>query len=124
MAAKKAHAEQDGFMAKYRHARIGPRKVRYVLDVIRGLAVNDALAQLKHIHKRAAPMIAKVIKSAMANAQQEGNVDADDLVVAETFADPGPVLKRWSPRAMGRVYGIRRRTSHISVILRKHEEKA
>ncbi|HAK94783.1 MAG TPA: 50S ribosomal protein L22 [Planctomycetes bacterium] len=121
MAAKKT---DDGFTAKHRLARIGPRKVRCVMDVIRGLPVNDALAQLKHIHKRAAPMIAKVIKSAMANAQQEGNVDADDLVVAETYADPGPVLKRWSPRAMGRVYGIRRRTSHISVVLRKHEEKA
>ncbi|HNR98997.1 MAG TPA: 50S ribosomal protein L22 [Planctomycetota bacterium] len=121
MAAKKT---DEGFTAMHRLARIGPRKVRGVLDLIRGLPVNDALAQLKHIHKRAAPMVAKVIKSAMANAQQEGNVDADDLVVAETYADPGPVLKRWSPRAMGRVYGIRRRTSHISVVLRRDEEKA
>jgi large subunit ribosomal protein L22 len=69
-------------------------------------------------------MVAKVIRSAMANAQQEGSVNVDNLLVAEAYCDEGPTLKRWRPRAMGRVYPVMKRTSHISVVLRESQEKA
>ena len=103
---------------------ISARKVRLVIDAVRGLPVNDALIQLRHIHRRASPMIEKVIRSAMANAQQEGNIDVDRLHVAEAYCNEGPTLKRWRPRAMGRVYSIMKRTSHICVILRESQESA
>ncbi len=111
-----------GYRAVHRFARISARKVRCVIDTVRGLPVNDALVALRHMSRRASPMIAKVIKSAMANAQQKGTVDVDKLRVAEAYCNEGPSLKRWSPRAQGRVYSIKRRTSHIAVVLREAEE--
>ena len=116
-----AKKEERTFRASHRFARISPRKVRLVIDLIRGLPVNDALLQLEHINRRASPMIAKVIRSAMANAQQAGTVDLNRLRVAEAWCDEGPTLKRWRPRAMGRVYPILKRTSHINVVLREEE---
>ena len=113
----------DGFKATHRYARISARKVRLVIDAVRGLPVNDALVQLRHIRRRASPMVAKVIRSAMANAQQEGTVEVDNLRLAEAYCDEGPTLKRWRPRAMGRVYHVLKRTCHISVILREHQEQ-
>lgn len=68
-------------------------------------------------------MVAKVLRSAMANAQQAGNVAVDKLVVSEAYCDEGPTLKRWRPRAMGRAYPIKKRTTHISVVLRENEEQ-
>ena len=119
-----ATKKNGGFKATHRYARISARKARLVIDTVRGLPVNDALVQLRHISRRASPMVEKVIRSAMANAQQEGNVDVDSLVVAEAYCDEGPTLKRWRPRAQGRVYSIMKRTSHISVVLRESQESA
>jgi large subunit ribosomal protein L22 len=115
---------KSGYRASHRYARISPRKVRFVIDAVRGLPVNDALVALRHMGRRACPMVAKCIKSAMANAQQGGVSDVDGLRVAEVFCNEGPTLKRWSPRAQGRIYQILKRTSHIHVILRAGEESA
>ena len=118
-----AKNKDDGFKAMHRYARISARKVRLVIDAVRGLPVNDALVKLRHISRRASPMIAKVIRSAMANAQQAGNVDLDRLHVAEAYCNEGPTLKRWRPRARGMAYPILKRTSHITVVLREIQEK-
>jgi large subunit ribosomal protein L22 len=119
-----AKQKKGDYRAQHRYARISPRKVRFVIDAVRGLPVNDALSQLRFIQRRASPMIEKVIRSAMANAQQAGEVDLDKLCVSEAYCDEGPTLKRWRPRAMGRVYQILKRTSHISVVLRERKEEA
>ncbi len=97
------------------------------MDLVRGHGVNEALNTLRFVHRRAAPMIAKVIKSALANAGQDLDVDVNRLFVADARADDGPLLGgryRWRPRAMGRVYPIRKRTSHLSIILAEGEEAA
>lgn len=119
-----AKTKESGFRAVHRYARISASKVRLVIDAVRGLGVNDALARLRHIRRRPSRMVEKVIRSAMANAQQEGSVNVDKLLVAEAYCNEGPKLKRWSPRAMGRAYPILKRMSHISVVLKESEEKA
>lgn len=111
------------FRSSYRYARISARKVRPLIDLVRGRRVNEALQLLRFVHRRARPMIEKVIKSAVANATQVGGVEVDDLVVAEAYCDEGPTLKRWRPRAMGRAYPILKRTSHISVMLRERKRE-
>lgn len=107
-------------VAKY--VRISPRKARIVLDLIRGKNVQEALAILKYTPKAAAPVIEKVVKSAAANAEHNYNLDGDDLFVAETFANEGPTLKRFRPRAQGRASRINKRTSHITVVLKEKKE--
>jgi large subunit ribosomal protein L22 len=119
-----AKQSKGNYRAQHRYARISARKVRFVIDAVRGLPVNDALVQLRFIRRRASPMVEKVIRSAMANAQQAGEVDLDKLRVAEVYCDEGPTLKRWRPRAMGRVYSILKRTSHISVVLQESGEES
>jgi large subunit ribosomal protein L22 len=100
--------------------RIAPRKVRIVLDLIRNKPVAEALDILEFTNKRAAPRLMKLIESAMANidVSEEFDWDFDDLVVAEAFADEGPTLRRFKPRAMGRATRINKRTSHITLELR------
>ena len=105
------------FRASHRHARISARKARPVADLVRGRPVNGALEELMACHRRASPMLTKVIRSAMANAGQDLDVDVNRLVVSDVRVDDGPTLKRWRPRAQGRVYPILKRSSHISVIL-------
>ena len=115
------------FRAKYKFARITARKARPVMDLVRGKGVNEALTTLQFVHRRAAPMISKIIRSALANAGQDLDVDVNHLVVSDARVDDGPLLGgryRWRPRAMGRVYPIRKRTSHISVILEEVEAPA
>ena len=107
-------------IAKY--IRISPRKVRQVIDLIRGKRVRDALAILKFTPKRASTAIEKVIKSAAANAENNLEMNKDDLFVAEAFVDQGPSLRRYNPRAMGRADLIKRRTSHVTVVVREKEE--
>jgi large subunit ribosomal protein L22 len=102
-------------VAKY--VRISPQKARLVVDLIRGKKVEDADTKLGFTDKRAARIVRKVLKSAMANAAQNPNIDEDVLYVREIFVDQGPVLKRWRARAQGRAASIRKRTSHITVIL-------
>jgi len=108
------------FHAVHRWARIAPRKARLVADVVRGLAVNDAIAVLEQSPKRAARLVRKVLRSAMANASQHVEVDLNALVVRESRVDAGPLLggrARWQPRAQGRACPIHKRTSHIHIRL-------
>jgi large subunit ribosomal protein L22 len=104
-------------IAKARHVRIAPRKVRLVMDMVRGKPVDEALQTLTLVRKAASPVIAKVIRSAMANAENNHEMDAEGLIVTRAFVDEGPTLKRFMPRAMGRATAIRKRTSHITVVL-------
>ncbi len=107
-------------VAKY--IRISPRKVRDVVDLIRGKKVGEALAILKFTPKRASTAVVKVVKSAAANAEHNLEMSKDDLFIAEAYVDQGPTLKRFSPRAMGRADLMKRRTSHITVVVREKEE--
>lgn len=107
----------DRIRAKARFLRIAPRKVRDVVDLVRGKSVEEALRVLAFSPRGAAPVLAKVIRSAMANAEESGKYDVDNLVVAASWVDEGPTLKRWRPRAMGRATSIHKRTSHLTVEL-------
>jgi large subunit ribosomal protein L22 len=102
-------------VAKY--IRISPRKVRIVAKNIKGLTVENALSQLTYTPKKAATILQKVLNSALANAEQNSQIDVDTLYVKNIYVDEGPVAKRWRPRAMGRATRIRKRTSHVTVIL-------
>ncbi len=104
--------------ATARNVRISPRKARLVVDAIRGLSVPMALARLSNLPHKGARDVIKVLKSALANAdQQNSSVDVDSLQVVLAYVDEGPTLKRFRPRAMGRAYPIRKRTSHITVVV-------
>jgi large subunit ribosomal protein L22 len=105
-----------------RHVSMSPRKVRLVVDQIRGKSINEAYATLQFSKKAAAEPVGKTLRSAVANAQyraeDEGeHLDVDDLFVERIFVDEGPTLKRWRARAMGRAGRIRKRTSHITVVV-------
>ncbi|MBO8165274.1 MAG: 50S ribosomal protein L22 [Brevibacillus sp.] len=100
-----------------RYIRIAPRKVRLVVDLIRGKEVGEALAILKHTPKAASPVVEKLLKSAIANAEHNYEMDPNNLVVSKVYVDQGPTLKRFRPRAMGRASRINKRTSHITVVL-------
>jgi large subunit ribosomal protein L22 len=109
-----------------RHVRMSARKVRLVVDQIRGQSVNDAYAILQFSKKAAATPVGKTLRSAVANAQykaqEEGEVvDLDDMFVSEAFVDEGPTLKRWRAAAMGRATPIRKRSSHITVVVDSKE---
>jgi large subunit ribosomal protein L22 len=102
--------------AEARYMRISPQKARLVIDLIRGLKVDHALNVLRAANKRIAPDIEKLLKSAVANAENRSNdVDVDKLVVAEAYVNEGPRQKRVRPAPMGRAYRYQRRTSHIVV---------
>jgi large subunit ribosomal protein L22 len=100
-----------------RHIRMSPQKVRLVLDVVRGKPVNEALSILEFLPKRAAGPVSKAVKSAAANAENNFNMDPDDLIITKVQADEGRTLKRWRPRARGRVNQILKRSSHITVVV-------
>ena len=108
-------------IAKMRYIRISPRKVQIVLDLIRNKPVDIALATLDLTPKAASPIVAKLVKSAAANAENNFSMNKDDLYVAECFVTPGPIMKRIMPRAQGRAYRILKRTSHITVVLKEKE---
>jgi large subunit ribosomal protein L22 len=101
------------------HIRISPRKVRMVVDTVRGKSVSQALSILGFTRKKAALPVQKLLKSAVANAaENDGISDVDTLVIDRIMVDEGPTLKRFMPRARGRATPIRKRTSHIRIILR------
>lgn len=102
-----------------RNARIAPRKVRIVADLIRNKPIAEAMDILQFTQKRAAPMLRKLIDSAMYNIEESAQLewDIDDLVVAQAYVDEGPTLRRFQPRAQGRATRINKRTSHITVVL-------
>lgn len=108
------------FRASHRYAKTTARKARLVADLIRGLPVNAALRALDRSDKRAAVLLGKVVRSAVANAEQDGNIDPNKLVVLEARVDEGPLLGgfvRWKAGSRGRSMPIRKRTSHIHVLL-------
>ena len=104
-----------------RNARIAPRKVQIVLDLIRGKDYDAALATVKHTPKAASEYLEKLLKSAAANAENNHNMDKNNLYVAECFVCPGPIMKRIMPRAQGRAFRILKRTSHVTVVLKEKE---
>ena len=108
--------------AKATYVRISPRKVQIVLDLIRNQNAEKAMAILKYTPKAACEPVAKVLKSAMANAENNMNMDVSRLYVAYAHVAPGPILKRIQPRAQGRAYRINKRTSHITLVLREIED--
>jgi large subunit ribosomal protein L22 len=111
-------------VAVVKYVRISPRKCRFVVDAIRGKTVADALAILQFVPNSAAKTVAKLVKSAAANAENNHRMDPDKLEVMHVHVDEGPTLKRISPRAMGRAYRIMKRTSHIIVGLAEGEQES
>ena len=108
----------SGPHASLRFLRVAPRKVRLVADEVRGRKVGDALAMLKYTPQAAAEPLAKLLRSAVANAEQKGGrVDVDALFVKTLTVDQGPKMRRFMPRAMGRAYRIEKKTSHVYVEL-------
>ena len=105
--------------ATLRYIRISPRKVSIVCDQIRGKSVKDAEAILALIPKAASDPLAKLVHAAAANAENNHGMDPEKLYVAETYATPGPIIKRFMPRAKGRAYGIKKRTSHVTVVVKE-----
>jgi large subunit ribosomal protein L22 len=105
-----------------RNARVSPQKARLVADLVRGLDVDQAMEVLTFTRKKSAGMIKKLVESAVANAENNGEqsgdrIDVDNLYIKTIYVDGGPVLKRWRPRAMGRATRVLKRTSHITVEL-------
>ena len=109
--------------ATLKYARISARKVKIVADLIRGKKVSEALAIVKFAPKASAEIIEKLLKSAIANAENNHFMKSEDLYVAEIFANQGPTLKRIRPAAKGSAVRIRKRTSHITLVLREAKEE-
>jgi large subunit ribosomal protein L22 len=109
--------ERPGTRAVLRHSRVAPNKVREVLDLIRNRPVQEAEAILRFSERDAATVVGKVLHSAIANAENNEDQEAEELYVSACFADEGTTVKRWRPRARGRATRIRKRTSHITVIV-------
>lgn len=107
--------------AKLRHLRIAPRKVRLVADLIRGKGVEEALEILQFTEKKSSEPLAKLVKSAVANADEKPGVNVDKLFISKITVDGGPTIKRFRPRAMGRATPILKRTSHIFVGLEQQD---
>jgi large subunit ribosomal protein L22 len=108
MAEAKAHA---------RYVRIAPRKARLVVDLIRGKSVGEAIAILRHTPKAASPIVEKLLNSAIANAEHNYQMNVERLYISQAYVNEGPTLKRYRPRAQGRAFPIRKRTSHITLVV-------
>ena len=109
------------YQATLRYARITPRKLRYVMDLVRGKKVSHALQVLSLNPRRGAPFLLKLIKSAVANAVIDPEVDEGSLYITKAVVEPGPTIKRWRTAPMGRGVPIKKRTSHAKVILSRME---
>jgi large subunit ribosomal protein L22 len=109
--------ERPGTRAQMRFARFSASKARAVLDLVRGLPVSEAAEVLQFTERGPSVVIAKVLASAVANAEHNDELDGDSLYVSACYADEGPTLKRWRPRARGRATRIRKRTCHITIIV-------
>jgi large subunit ribosomal protein L22 len=109
--------DQPGAFATARFVRITPMKARRVIDMVRGLPVQDALALLQFAPQAASETIYKVLESAIANAETTEGLSADTLVISVARVDEGPTMKRWRPRAQGRATRINKRTSHITLVV-------
>src|SRR3954462_10414473 len=112
------------FEAKHRFARIAPRKARLVMDLVRGRDVDDAISMLKFSKKRASVFVEKVIRSAVANANEQSAAPVrNTLYIAQAWVDPGPIIKRFQPKDRGKAYPINKRTSHLCVTIDEREQK-
>ncbi len=107
--------------AYLKYARISPRKVEIVLDLIRNQNADKAMAILKHTPKAACEDLQKLLRAAIANAENNNNMDVSRLYVAECHVGPGPILKRIRPKDKGRAYRINKRTSHVTLVLKERE---
>ena len=107
--------------AYLRHVRIAPRKVQIVLDLIRNKPVDVAMAVIKNTPKAACEPLEKLLKAAIANAENNHNMSKDSLYVAECYVTPGPTMKRIRPRAQGRAFSVLKRSSHITLVLKEKE---
>ncbi|MCI8755701.1 MAG: 50S ribosomal protein L22 [Oscillospiraceae bacterium] len=107
--------------ASLRHARIAPRKVQIVLDLIRNKPADQALAILQHTPKAASEPLSKLLKSAVANAENNFGLSRDNLYVSECFVTPGPTMKRIRPRAQGRAFRVLKRSSHVFITVAERE---
>lgn len=107
--------------AKLKFVRISPRKVQIVLDLIRGKSASEAMAILKHTPKAASEHLIKLLNSAVANAENNNNMDKENLYVSACYATPGPTLKRIRPRAQGRAFRVLKRTSHVTLTVKEKE---
>lgn len=103
--------------AKLSYARITPRKLRLVADLVKGLPVEKAHYQLDFCQKKGAKLVKALLTSAIANAKEKGGIDVDNLFVKSVFVDDGPVMKRFIPRSMGRANRILKKMSHLTVVL-------
>src|ERR1700761_5156824 len=110
------------FEAKHRFARIAPRKARLLMDLIRGRDVDDALTLLRFNKRRSSGMIEKVVRSAVANANEQEVPVRNTLYVAKAWVDPGPTIKRFQPKDRGKAYSIMKRTSHLVVTIDERGE--
>lgn len=102
-----------------RHIRIAPRKIRIVIDLIRGKNVGEAFAILKYTPKVGAEVLEKVLKSAIANAEHNYDLNTDALYISQAFVDQGPTLKRIHPRSRGQAFKILKRTSHVTLVVKE-----
>lgn len=102
-----------------RHIRIAPRKIRVVIDLIRGKNIGEAYAILKYTPKVGAEVLLKVLQSAIANAENNFNMNSDKLYVAAAYVDQGPTLKRIHPRSRGQAFKILKRSSHVTVVVQE-----
>ncbi|MDO5549495.1 MAG: 50S ribosomal protein L22 [Eubacteriales bacterium] len=107
--------------AYLRNVRIAPRKVKIVCDLIRGKDVREAAAIINNTPKAASELLIKLLKSAVANAENNNNMNVDKLYVSEVFVTPGPIMKRIRPMSHGRAFRILKRTSHITIVLKEKE---
>lgn len=109
--------QQTTATASVNHVRIAPRKVRLVIDLIRGKEVGEAIAILRHTPRAASPIIEKILNSAIANAEHNYQLNPNNLKIESAFVNEGPIMKRFRPRAMGRASRINKRTSHITLVV-------
>ena len=118
---KTRHLPPNAALATARYVRMTPMKCRRVVDLVRGMPVDQALDVLRFDVHAASDPVYKVLASAIANAENNKSLDRRDLFIAQAYVDEGPTLKRFRPRAQGRAYRIRKRTSHITVVVQTLE---
>ena len=110
---------KDQGIATAKYIRITPRKMKIVADLIKGQSIDDAYAILMYTPKAASPVLTKVLKSAEANAVNNNGLNRENLYVADAYANPGPIIKRFIPRARGSANRINKRTSHVTIVLKE-----
>jgi large subunit ribosomal protein L22 len=108
--------------ASARDLHLSPRKMRLVTNLLKGMQVDDAMVQLQHLNKKGAPMVAKALRSAVANAKNNFSLETDRLYIKSITADMGKVMKRYFPRARGSAFVIRRKLSHVNIVLEERKK--